>query len=383
MLTAVNATDTVYAGGMKQNNSPANNTLALQAALDTGRSVHIPRGIFKINPGLIMKSQGQGVFGMGIRQTRLACSGDGDFFTTAGQPGCYFRDFMMNKEQGQSVNSGAAIVMSSNGTFMGSRLQTLGAEITNVFLDQMWNGVYITDQNTVTITNLNMQNMWGDAGIIAVGTNDNDRTDVIRLTHIAYSPNPSAVDAGRGTGLHIDGMVHSFLLYDFSAVNAKYGIVVINSNNLPFGSHASFLLGTQCHIDFPRYEAVIVTHIDRVRFVNSYFHGSRLAGNINLGVGVRDAKFVECNISGAYQNGLVFDGNILDVTSCEFDWNSQQGAGLHSHILLGNNAQNVRVVGGGATSGHAAWGIFRANPGTNVQLAAVDQFYGSSGSRNF
>lgn len=71
------------------------------------------------------------------------------------------------------------------------------------------------------------------------------------------------------------------------------------------------------------------------------------------------------------------------VDAIELDWNGLQAPNLHSGILLQNTAQNVRIVGGGSTDTKVAYGIYRMNPATVVQLAAADGHYGLSGVRNF
>lgn len=381
VLTSVNAADPAFAGGMRQGNSAPANRAALQAALDTGKNTHIPAGGFHMEPGLQMRGHGQRVFGQGPHQSRLICAGSGDFFTTGGCHDCAFHDFSLNGNG--NVTGGAAIVISGSAAQGQSALQAWGADVHNVVMDQMWSGVYLTDVNTATLTDLSMRGMRGDFGIMAYAEGANRRIDVIRLLHVGYNAHPSAVAADRGTGIVVDGCVHSVVMHNFFAVGALRGIVVCNTPCLPFGVHASFLFGHDCEVDFPKYEALLVDCIDRTRFVNSYFHGSKQSSNIVLRSGVRDAKFVACNISGAYANGLSMEGNILDVTACELDWNGLQAPNLHSGILLQNTAQNVRIVGGGSTDTKVAYGIYRMNPATIVQLAAADGHYGLSGVRNF
>jgi hypothetical protein len=247
----------------------------------------------------------------------------------------------------------------------------------------MWAGVYCRDVNTVTIIDLNMQNMHGEFGLRAEAYEPNHRIDVIRLTHFGYSASAGAKAAGRGEGISIDGYVHSVVIHNAAIVAAYRGVVVRNSSFLPFGQHASFLFAHDLEVDFPTKEAVVIEAMDRCRFTACYLHGSKTEAGVALGQNVRDAKFIGCNITGHWKSGLYFDGNILDVTSTEFDWNGQEVPNVHHGILLGHTAQNVRIIGGGGDGGRTHHGIHRANPATWVQLAAADGHNGIIGSRNW
>ncbi len=381
MITSVNAANVAYAGGMKGSNTPAANRDALQAAVNTGRCVHIPFGTFPLVGPIHMQGAGQIVFGQGPFQTILLCSGSDNIFVSNARNDVGIRDMLLRGAG--DLTGGFAIVLDGVPSHGSNGLQAWGGDIKNVIMDQMWSGVYARDVNTVTIFDLNMQNMHGELGICAQALTTTHRVDCVRLTHVAYSPSAAARAAGRGEGLMIDGCIHTVRLNDVALVAPYRGIRVSNSAGMPFGTHASFLFANNLEIDFPVREAVMIDAIDRCRFSNSYLHGSQQTSNVTLGSGVRDAKFVNCNLTSAWQNGLVFDGYILDVTATEFDWCSQEAAGGHSGILLANNAQDVRVVGGGGDGSRAGWGIYRSNPNTIVQLAAADAHRGTINSRNF
>jgi hypothetical protein len=381
MLTSVNAVTahgfrTTAAGG-----TAAGNRAALQAALDTNQSVHIPRGTYPLEGPVLFKNAGQFVFGQGAFQTILQCSGDQNIFEANGRNYVGIRDLMMRG--GDPLTGGYAFLVDGTPAQGATPIQAWGGVVENVFMDQMFSGVFVRDTNGLTVTNLSMQNMRGFFGIRAQAHNVNERVDVIQLQHVSYSASPIAIAAGRGDGLSVDGMVHSIYVSVCRFVVPWRGVVVENTPGLPFGQHASFLMADRLDVDFPRREAMIVTAIDRCRFTNSYFHGSQQEANVLLSGGVRDAKFSNSNITGAWKAGLFFDGNVLDLSGVEFDWNSQEAVGAHHGILLGNTAQDVRIIGGGGDGARTGFGIFRANPGTSVQLAAADAHRGVLGLRNF
>lgn len=373
----------VIATGMSPTKTAEENTAALQAALDTGKNVNVPRGTFKIAPNIFMKTWGQGIFGQGPMQTIFKCDQPGNYFVVDGDHQAFFKDFSMNGSGG-GVTGGCAFHISSGTTPQSTNgNQMWGGDIQNIWLDQMWSGIYVSDVNSLNIIDVSMQNMHGDWGILASSLNPAARTDVIRIDHFGFSSNPAAPLAGRGYGLILDGYVHTVLLNDFSVVGGYMGILAQNTANLGFGDHVSFIFGVTCHIDFPHSCALNISHVDRTRWTGCYFHGSKTEANIMLAGGVRDAKFIGCNITGAAKTGLYFDGNILDVTSCEFDWNSQAEPGVHHGILLGHGARNVRIIGGGATSTQAGYGIAKVSNDTNVELAATGQHYGIHGNKNW
>lgn len=381
MLTSLNAAAAAYAGGMKPANTPEENRAALQAALDTGRNVHIPFGTYPITGPVDFKAAGQTVFGQGPFQTILRVSGAEDLFRGNGRSGVSVLD--MSLRGGADLTGGFAISLDGTPSVGGTPVQAWGGDIRNVFMDQMWGGVFVRDVNAVTIFDLNMQNMRGLYGIRAEALVANHRVDVIRLTHVAYSANAEARAAGRGIGLSIDGCVHTINVHNMAMVEPYRGIEVVNTANLPFGSHPSFPFAHNIEIDFPTTEAVRIDAIDRARFTGCYFHGSRQGTNVVLGAGVKDAKFVGCNITGAAHNGLAFEGDTLDIVACEFDWCSQQVPANWDGIYLGHTAQNVRIVGGGARDTSARYGIFRANLDTWVQVSAADGHRGVVAARNW
>ncbi len=385
MLTSINAASATYAGGMKTGAASAtiasDNRAALQAALDTGRNVHIPAGTYQIAGPVEFKAAGQTVFGQGPFQTILRVSGGDDLFRSAGRSDVAVRDLMLRG--GADRTGGYAISLDGTASVGSTPVQAWGGDIRNVFMDQMWNGVFARDVNAVTIIDLNMQNMRGDYGVRAEALSLNHRVDVLRLTHVGFSSHADARAAGRGVGLSIDGCVHTINIHNMAIVVPHRGIEVRNSPAFPFGSHASFIFAHNVEVDFPTTEALVIDAIDRCRFTNSYFHGSLAGTNVVLWGDTKDAKFVNCNITGAFHNGLAFAGDTLDVTACEFDWNGLGAPGGHAGIYLWPSARNVRVVGGGARDTSVGWGIFRADPSTNVQVAAADDHRGSAGSRNF
>lgn len=387
MIGNVSAAATAYAGGMKTTNTPAANLAALQAALNTGKNVRIPEGVYQLAPGALAKASGQIVFGDGKFRSILDCRGGGTFLSNNGFAGFEVRDLGFNGKIGcemnqSNVTGGWAIELGGSAASKVAGWQIAEVGVRDVWMDGMFGGIFITDVNTATIFNVAMQQM-GYIGVAAEAANANLRTDCIRITHVTYSAS-SIGQAGFGTGIYIGGCVHTIRINDFAAVGAAYGLYC-TSLGLPFGHHASFIFANDYECDFPVNQSVIIDCIDRCRFTNSYFHGSTTGNGLYLGAGVRDAKFIGCNITGNHHHGIVFDGDILDMTGCEVEWNSQAGAGVSHGIVLGNAASQVRIVGGGTGqgAGNEGWGIYRSNPATMVSLAAADQFYGLSGSRNF
>lgn len=382
MITSVNATSNTYVGGMKTvgaGGTAASNKAALQAALNTGRSVHIPYGSYYLEGPVYNMGNGQIIFGQGPYQTILICSGDSSIFHSNGKHAATYRDFLMNGLGGTGPTNGYAIELNGTPDFGSTQNQAMYGSIQNVLMNNMSSGVGVFDMNVVSFEDLNMQNMHGYFGVYAEGQDSTKRIDNIKCTRLIYSASQTAKNNSRGTALAINGYVHSIQLYNFQAVGPYAGINVYNDFNLPYGQFPAFLLGHDVEIDFPVREALRVTHIDRVRMVNSYFHGSQQCDNIVLGQNVRDAKIIASNVSGAWRSGIYADNNILDITATEFDWNGQETPGVHHNILLGPNAQNVRIMGGGGDHSRVAYGICKSNSGTWVQHSCADAI----GPRNF
>jgi len=387
MIGNVSAAAVAYAGGMKTTNTGAANLAALQAALNTGKNVRIPEGLFPLASGAVAKAPGQIVFGDGKLRSMLDCRGGGTFLSNGGFAGFEVRDLGFNGKiglpLGQShVPAGWAVSFVGSAASAAAPWQVAECGMRDVWMDGMFGGAYVSDMNNFTALNVAMQQM-GHIGFAAEAGDTNLRVDCVRITHCVYSA--SAIgQAGFGTGIYIGGCVHTIRINDFAAVGPAFGLYCTGLS-MPFGTHPSFIFANDFECDFPVHNAVTIDAIDRCRFTNSYFHGSVTGSGINLGSGVRDAKFVACNITGHFHHGLVTDGVILDVTACEIEGNSLAGANVASGIVLTHNANHVRVTGGGSGTGagNQAYGIYRANAGSQVLLAAADQHYGAIANRNF
>jgi len=353
---------------LSQGATAETNRAALQAALDTGRSVHIPRGLFPLAPGAVAKAPGQVVFGEGPHASLLRCQGEGDFLSDGEWWGFEVRDlnFTGSVDGMQEVTGGNAINLDGVLAWHDSARQMPNTRIQRVRMEGMWTGVFIQDQNNMIADGLEMQAMRGD-GVVVLSLNDNLRTDCITLRDVIFSPHPDAVAAGRGTGLIVDGNVHTIRLDGFNIVAPLRGVEIRNSAGLPLGHHAAFFSAADLYVDFPEAEAMRVTAVDRMRLARCYFHGSRTSHGLVIEAGARDVEIAQTNITSHARCGILHAGQDLELVACDLDNNGQAG-GKDSGLRI-TSAARVNLVGGSISGPHQAYAVERTD-----RRAVVDVF---------
>jgi hypothetical protein len=372
--SAVNAAAAPY--NMSVAGTPAANKAALQAALNTGKHVFVPHGgYWNIEVGLEFKNQGQRLYGAGQSSTHVRVHGAGPFIRTASMPFCRLEGFTFVAQDGAVIThtAGAVLMVEGGPAYSGNPNQNAGTQMDDVTLDGHALGVSVTDHNSLMLDDVWMANMRGP-GVHAFAADANARVDVVSLKRFSYSGNAALLAADAFLpALWVDGCVHTTVLYEFRAHMARHGILVQNSFGLPWGQFPAFVFGRGVEIDFPRHEAISIGDCDRARFTDLYAHGSSLKAGIAVAAGCRDFKLIAANVTGHYKNGLWCDANRVDLHACEFEWNSQEAAGLHASVVLGANARNVRVVGGGDVAPSSALaGIQRLNPATQLLVSAFE-----------
>ena len=361
--------------------TPAANLAVLQRALDTGRSVHIPRGLHPLAPGASAMAAGQVVFGDGQHQSILDCRGSGDFLADGEFWGFEVRDLQLcGKVDGQQVTGGYGIVFDGSVRSNRAGWQTVNTRIQRVLMDGMWRGVHVRDQNNMIIDGLQMAEMQ-DHGIVAESPDANARTDAVTLRDIVFSPAAAAVEAGRGTGLLVDGNVQTIAIQNMNIVGALRGIDVQNTANRPFGEHAAFLFADMLSVDYPLLEAVRITHVDRARFSNGYFHGSKQADGFWLGAGAREIVLSACNVTSHWKSAIRHGGLELDLLACDLDDACLGPEGTASGLTVAS-ASRVSVTGGSIAGPRAAYGIERLDPKAPITVTGT-RLLGARGAKNF
>lgn len=364
-------------------------TSALQSALDTRKSVYLDEDrTYKITGPLFFRRPGQ-QFGSATAQgCTLACYGSSNILNTQGMHGVRMKGFRLVGKQADGTpnhTGGFGIYVGTDGSSMARSPMQIGAvDISDLIFDGMNGGINITDVNGINITDIQMAAM-RDVGFSLQALDSNHRIDNVRIQSVIYSPTAEARDVGLGIGLLLDGEVHGCVLDYFATVRASYGIKVVNTNAADTRARPAFLFGSHIGCDYPKFEGIYVEDIDRCRLQDVYCHGSETSHGMSFGRKVRDVKIIGANVSGHYCSAISFDGDILDLHAVETDWCSQTGPNAFAAVQLGRNAKNVRIVGGGNSAGigNAAFGIFRSNPATEVELAAAGQWRGTYGSKNW
>lgn len=367
--------------GMATGGTPDGNRAALQAALDRGGPVYIPRGIYPLAPGAVARAPGQTVFGDGQHQTLLDCRGNGAFLSDGEWWGFGVQGLqMIGKIGGQQVTGGYAIVMDGSVGSNAAAWQMINCRVKDVLIDGMHHGVYIRDQNNFIADGVQMAAMQGD-GIVCESPSIITRTDCVTLRDIQYQPTAEAKAAGRGTALVVDGNVQTIDVQSFNAVSPLRGVDLRNSAGLPLGQRPAFLFCDSLKVDFPTFEAVRIAAVDRARFGNCYFHGSQAAGGFLIESAGAEITMSACNSTSHYGSGMHFRGSDLDMWGCDFDNNSQGASNWGSGLAI-ESAARVSVTGGSFSGARHAWGVVRLNAAAAITVTGA-RLGGINGGKNF
>lgn len=366
------------AAGLSPAASAEENRAALQAALDTGKHVWLgDNGYFgRVAPGLLMRRQGQRVFGGGAYSTTIQKAGTGDLFAINGLWGCTFRGFRIigsEGDAGQVITDGGGFGIAVDGrpAWGGSALQAQGTDIEDVVMTSLRGGVFVSDHNQLRATDVQMLDARGP-GWVATALVPEHRVDVISLSgNCVYQANLPAAQAGGCVGVRIDGFVHTISLGELRVVTPTQGVAVLNTAGLPFGQYAAFLQSSRLEIDFPVQEGLFVTHCAGVELAALYCHGSKSGDGVSVGPAVDALAILSGRVTGHARSGIATEARQNDFVALKVTGNSQQALNGHSAYLLGANVQRASFLGGStrhnpATDGamRHAYAAFKAGAGT-------------------
>lgn len=343
---------------------------AFQAALNTGRCVLVPdKGEYVCNRNLHMKSSGQVLYG-------LANGGSGSSikFTDAvvgagielGTPapslsisGVGIRDLNIN---GEAID-GASISVNNC-----SRV-----DIERVTLARPYNGLEITDSNTVRLEKVSGVNVRGEYFIKWYGTSTT-KCDILILNRVQCSPYDAGSD-DRPTALLIDGFCHTLEVNGFRAIRMGRGLHVIDSYEVA-GEIPKFGFINDFECDFSEYEAVRLEAGAAFFFIDSYAHGSQKSDGIYVGSSVAGFTWNGEYVTGHAQHG--FNINCAEAfIRATVARNSVSSTGTYNGIEVGASASSVRIIGGasgkreGAT-GLQGYGVAIRNGAVNVSVIGND-----------
>lgn len=350
-------------------NNIADDTAAIQAALNTGRSVFLPDGTYLLTGSLTMMSSGQILYGS-------ASGGSGSVlrFTASGSATCITVGTAAPASAISSVGLRDLQITDVSGT--GTTLFIRNAsrvDLDGVTFATPYNGVAITDSNTVRLNKVSFVSVRGQYAAKWYGTGTT-KNDILVLNEVQMSPFSSSA-SGRATALLVDGYAHTLIINGMRAVRMGRGLHFTNSYGIA-SEIPEIIFSNDLEVDFPEYEAVRIEAGASMRFVNTYCHGSQLADNIYIAAGVRVFDFNGGPVTGALNHGIHCLGEEVYIRGT-IARNSVAGSGLFNGVEVGATAKYVRVEGGAIgrredLSGLQGYGVAIRGGATTVTVVGND-----------
>jgi hypothetical protein len=327
-----------------------NDTSAFQNAANNSLSVYIPPGTYKITSSITCASRGVTFKGAGRGATFINATGSFDLFAFSGSAingGIYSLNI-----NGVGVTSGNLVSIIGQGRF----------NVKDVIMTSGYNGIYIQDQNCVSLCNIWINNLSGQYYIKNYGSSS-------ASAHILDIDNVIVGGAGSTStspiGLLIDSGVNTVDIRHFSVGTSTYGIKVTNSLNLV--NQPAFITSYDFQCDYPYVNGIYISDNSNLTethmFTDSYIHGSITGDGIYLGSSSTNVSFIGGKISGNYKRGFYINGRYSKITGCHITGNSHNGTGLFPHIQLSSNVIGVIISNNllgqwiGFSSEYASYGI--------------------------
>jgi hypothetical protein len=373
-------------------NGVTDDTLAIQAALNTGRSVYMPSGTYLISFGLSIATSGQNIFGDGPEQTNILVSGSSyDAITisasyggldgikiystlarTAGSfikmntatRGNFIRNFLLqNGYVGIHIDAEAVITFIENGQILDCTPSTGIGIIINGGNDTFISHVVMDSSGIEPACGLNItrtQAVWvSDSDIIDFGTplriNPNGAANGL-VTWCFFSQ--FALDTSDGNGIEIfpsNGATIKGLFFDncWSATNDRGAYVASTSGGI----------------------------VDTVHFTDCTFYNNQLQGALvdNAGGNVRNVEFNNCRSAGNSQAvsgvsaGFDIGNNVTGfaIRGCRSGAHAGFPVSQSYGFLIGTGC-NQYVVTSNDLSGNATAGAFDNSKLTSTVRAVAD-----------
>jgi len=338
-------------------NGVADDTAAIQAALNTGRNVFLPKGSYRLSGSLVLTTDGQQLVGDGRTLVTLLPSGNFDVIVLNGRDGCVVSDL---KVSAAGMASGYLFSLTN-----GCQRTT----ISRIHGSAGFNFAYVSSSFNTTFEDCFNYGFRGAYGILYTGTDDL-RSDVLVTRNFSISPDGSVPGASALAGIVVDGYAHTTCLLNTRLVNCGRGVWYRNTTG---GSkRAGGLHAQDLEIDFPYYEAVRLEQGDMLWFTNCYIHGSATEHNVYVGPGVSRVYYSTGKITGAWKSAVWTAGREVTIDAMCYDC-SKAGVGAYPVITAaaGSISTNIRGVAGTAGgSARTSYGVV-AEPGAlRIRLQA-------------
>ena len=244
-------------------------TAAIQAALDTGKSIYFPSdSVFVISDAVSPTANGQVI---NLNGSMLKISGSAGGITITG--GLRNITVCDGEIEGEDMTGGYVIDIRTADR----------CTFDNLRVYNPYNFLYAEVANLVSVSNCWVNNIRGDYGVHWYGETAK-RSDVMRLIGVTMSSQGSAV------GIMWDGNCNTLQVQAVSIVNPSIGVHVRNTSG---GWLPLFGLFDDLEIDFPESHAVKLDAGEDFYFSPLlYLHGSTTGSGIYVGAAVSQDRVI-------------------------------------------------------------------------------------------
>ena len=315
-------------------------TSDLQARVDAGGVVTIPRGRYAITSPITVRGNNTRIVGDGAFNggSWVGYAGTGAAFVFDGCQHCSIENVWIT---GDGVADSTGIRFKD--TFVG--------EADNVRIDQMGNGIDVFGATETVLDEVTLRSLHGSYGVRFSGdaTHKSYRAVIDDLR--ADNPRESMGDAGDAvTWILHDSYAYSLVVDKAAVLNGGYGYRMTDSIS-DGQSYPMWLFATDLETDHNQHAGLMLEHGEGVQVSTSWL-GSTLAGDaVHIGSGFRgEVSIGQSRIMGASGNG-VYIGATRDVllTGNQIGDNGGNGVvldGTYTASIIGNRIGDLVGVAG-------------------------------------
>lgn len=346
----------------------ADDTSAFQSAINTGASVRIPRGTYRITGTGVAISQktGQQIRGEGVWLTNIKWEGTtGNCFTFQSCSHCALRDIRI--EQVGTPSSGYAVAFiktASGGCF---RCYADGVRI-----DGTYGGIDVYRSTETRIRDLDMRDIKGPIGIHYHGSGTGADSCYRLIIEDIACDNPSGNTST--SWVVMDSYAYSLVVDKAALLTAGRGIHMADGLNTG-SSYPIWMFVWDAECDHNNYEGILLDRGEGV-YINGSWIGSTLTGNgITILSSFRGEVFIGggTRIYANAQHGIVVSAGPVDVqiNGALVGDNGTSQANTYHGITIGQNASGFSIIGCragnmiGVSGNNQAYGIFVSSGTSN------------------
>jgi len=324
---------------------------AIQAALNTGKSVFFPPGhyICGTDQTLVFSAEGQGMYGSGRRGSVAPFSGTTLRFNGTSTLNCIEVGTPSTLARVNRISDMEIRAPNRLGGYLIWARNSYRLKLDNLYLTYGFNGYGSADALGTCLSDVLILDVRGDYGVAAfnlTGTGAGDASDILELLHVTVAPHATIRDGAGGvacTGLLLDN-TGSVLMHGFKALSGcGWGLRAVRTGTPTSGG--GFINAHLFAVEFPTVGGVDLQAGHRWNFVHPYIFGCAGTANPGLRVGpnVTNVVITGGDIAANKGGGVVIEGTGVSLQGTCVALNGTSGD--HDGITIASTAQNVRLTG--------------------------------------